>query len=292
MDNGNKYAPKGVKSNTKRRFHKPKWPQLILLVAILVAAVVALVVARSCARGADKPAAQAFCHTKSGGDTIDVAIEISPLTYSLATDTNSGLDYEMLKDMSRSLRRPVRFHPFAPLDYAVRGLRQGVFDMVVSSLHATTPLKEHLRLTDPVYRERNVLVQRKNDPGFVNEAYKLGGDTVWLATASPLRTRIYNLGQEIGDTIYIRENTAKTPQELVSQVADGRVRRAVVNEGLARAMAARYPSLDVSVPVSMTGLQTWAVADSDSTLQRSINTWLRDYKTTPRYRELTSKYLQ
>ena len=310
-DNKNKYAPNPKDTDKNKRkesnkdttkstaktgvkqhgAHTPRWAQLAVLIVILIATVVGLIFARKCARGENSEEDPRFCHAKSGGDTIDVAIEISPLTYSLATDTNSGLDYEMLRDMAKALKRPVRFHPFAPLDYAVKGLQKGVFDMVVSELHATAPLKEHLLLTDEVYRDRNVLVQRKDSPKLISEAHELGGDTVWIAKASPLITRIRNLSQEIGDTIYVRDDAAGTGKQLVEKVAEGKVPRAVVSEGLARAMAAKDSTLDISVPVSMTQMQTWAVADRDSDLQKSINNWLATYRASQRYKDLKARYM-
>lgn len=40
-------------------------------------------------------------YVKPGGDTIAVAIEMSPLTYTMHNDTAEGFDYNMLRGYSR-----------------------------------------------------------------------------------------------------------------------------------------------------------------------------------------------
>ena len=104
---------------------------------------------RKCSHDEVSPFAPQKGH--SGGDTIDVAIEVSPVCYSLAGDTATGLDYEMVKDLSQYLNRPVKFHPFAPLQYALDGLEAGRYDIVVSSLPSTVEMKQ--RFPSPVHRQ-------------------------------------------------------------------------------------------------------------------------------------------
>ena len=75
-------------------------------------------------------------------------------------------------------------------------------------------------------------------------------------------------------------------------VAAGEIPRAVVNEGLARRLAAADTLLDLSTPVSFTQFQTWAVAPSDTALRRTLNAFLASFRNTPRYRALLDRYLQ
>ena len=270
---------------------RQRLPRIGAMVVALVVATAAMVLARQCSHRGDSPFRSGL-PAKSGGDTLDVAIEISPLSYSLARDTISGLDYDILRAFSVQTRRPVKFHPFAPMDYALDGLRAGVFDVVVSSLPSTSSLKQELLLTDRVYLDRQVLVQRRHDPHFIREAHALAGDSVWIAAGSPLRDRIRNLSREIGDTIYIMSDHPYTSEHLVMLVAAGEIPRAVVNEGLARRLAAADTLLDLSTPVSFTQFQTWAVAPSDTALRRTLNAFLASFRNTPRYRALLDRYLQ
>ena len=266
-----------------------KQPRPWTMIALLVAVVCCMFLLKKCSRPV--AAVPDKFPAKSGGDTIDVAIEISPLAYSLSRDTISGLDYDILRDLARIHGRVVKFHPFVPLEYAIQGLEQGNFDVVVSSLPSTRRLKQELPLTDVVYTDREVLVQRRDDPRFVKSAEMLAGDTVWIAAGSPIRERIINLSKEIGDTIIINEVPETTAEIIILRTAIGELPRVVVNEGIARALATQYPELDVDTPVSFSQFQSWAVSPLHPEMRDTLNSWLKDYRATASYERLTKAYL-
>lgn len=267
-----------------RKLQPVKKLQMTLLVVLLAVAVMAMIMLPKCShRQATKPSIHPG-DVKSGGDTIDVAIEISPLSYRLNGDTVTGLDYALIKEVMRIGNRPVKFHPFAPLKYAIQGLENGIFDLVVSSLPSTSELKSKYMLTDPVYLDREVLVQLYDNEHIVKAPEDLGGDTVWIAAGSPFASRIRNLSAEIGDTIHIVEATGRTAEHLVMLVARGEIPRAVVNEGLARQMkTTAYPNIDIETHISFTQFQTWLLTSNNRVLRDSINTWLDSLRRTPVY---------
>lgn len=264
-------------------------PSMILLVALLIAALCSMFLIKKCSHETTRRASPIY-PAKSLGDTIDVAIEISPLSYSLSRDTISGLDYDIIREMATKHKRAVKFHPFTPLEYAIQGLSNGTFDIVVSSLPLTTKLKEALPMTDYVYTDREVLVQRK-DSAFIGSPEKLAGDSVWIPAASPIRERLVNLSKEIGDTIHIVRSPGHTSEHLIIMVALGQIKRAVVNEGVARRLASRYPDIDITTPVSFSQFQSWAVSPKNIPLRDTINAWLRDFRATPRYEAILAEYL-
>ena len=269
---------------------KHRIPRPATLIIALIVAVGAMFFAKKCSRPAESPFTSSL-PAKSGGDTLDIAIEISPLSYSLAGDTVCGLDYDILREIAYIHGRPVKFHPFAPMGYAVRGLDEGNFDLLVSSLPSTAALKDSFALTDQVYLDREILVQQRDATKKITEAHALAGDTVWIAAGSPLAGRIRNLAAEIGDTIYIIQNHPYTSEHLVMLVGAGEIPRAVVNEGLALSMAATDARLDVATPVSFTQFQTWALRKDNTALRDTINEWLRSFRTTDRYNKLIQRYI-
>lgn len=276
-----------MKNREHIAMRKPRVTTMVLAVVVVLGA---MFLANKCSHQHQSPFGDNVPQ-KSGGDTLDVAIEISPIAYSLADDTVSGLDYEILCDLSRMHHRPVKFHPFAPLSYALQGLESGAFDLVVSSLPSTSQLKEELLLTDRIYLDREVLVQRRDSEHFISTPDALGGDSVWIASGSPFKERLRNLSSEIGDTIYICQNHQYTAEHLVMLIATNRIERAVVNEGVAQQMAKNYPNIDISTPVSFTQFQVWALRGDNTDLCKTINAWIKAYRKTDRYAALTKKYL-
>ncbi len=261
---------------------------------MLIAALSSMLFLSKCSKKINKPLfANAGAYPpKSGADTIDVAIEISPLGFSLSGDSVSGLDYEIINSICNQHGIAVKFHPFAPLQWAMNGLEQGYFDVLISSLQSTSALKEKLTLTHAVYIDRQVLVQRKNNKKFITSPDELGGDTVWIAKGSPSRQRILNLASEIGDTIYIIDDAALTPEHLIMLTATGKVPRAVVPRGVAANLGRVYPDIDISTPISFNQFQAWGVASANTDFATTLNRWIDDFSTTEEYKRLIEKYLQ
>lgn len=232
-------------------------------------------------------------YVKPAGDTVAVAIEMSPLTYTFRNDTAEGFDYFILRDIARRHGLSLVFRPFSDLDRAFLGLRDGKYDLLVASFPSTKALKEYFPLTDAVYIDRQVLVQRRKPDGElpVTSLQQLRGDTVWISAGSPFYTRLRNLSAEMGDSITIERKDDYSAEQLVIMTALGQIPRAVVNEALARRLAADYPDIDVSVPVSLSQFQVWAVAPGDSALLDSLNRWLGEFRSTAAYDSLASKWL-
>lgn len=226
------------------------------------------------------------------GDTINVAIEMSPLLYSRHGDSIAGLDYEIIRHIAAEHGLPVSFRPFVPLHFALSGLESGQFDVVVGALPATTATRERYHMTNSVYTGRQTLVQLRDSAEgkpTIDSQEKLAGHRVWVVAKSPYADRLANLGAELGDTIYVESSPDYSAEHLCLLTASGEIPRAVVDEATARRIAADYPQLDVSVPVSFNQFQSWAVGREE--LRDSFNVWLDKFRTTAAYDSLVAKYL-
>ena len=94
-------------------------------------------------------------------------------------------------------------------DERLRGLSDGRYDVIAYGILATSELKDSLLLTSPIILNKQVLVQRKangeNDSLYIRNQLDLAQKTPHVVKGSPSILRIQNLGNEIGDTIYIRK---------------------------------------------------------------------------------------
>lgn len=269
-------------------------PRAWMLLTLLAAALVAMWLVSKCSSPSPLGAAQNE-YTPSGGDTIDVAIEYSPLVFYRYGDTIGGFHYEMLRDIARSAGLNLRFLPITDLTDPLSGLADGRYDMVVTDMAVTTAMRQEYRCTEPVRLDRLVLVQPLDTihpDRMVSSQIELGGKDVWIVAQSPAADRLANLQREIGDTI--RVHTAPDgygSEQLLLMVASGEIPRCVVNEQTAVAMAADYPSLSVNTGISFTQFQAWVLpADTTSRLPALIDSLIISYKSTPAYSALLSKY--
>lgn len=256
---------------------KPKSNSMWLLTALLCVAVLAMVLI---GKSSHKKSPFAPGYAKSGGDTLDVAIQLAPGVYRVVGDSAWGKDYDLLMRIVAEHNVPVKLHPFVPLSHAMQYLEEGKYDIVVASMPLTSQLRSRFLMTKPVYLDREVLVQRRDtaEGSMVKSQIDLGGDTVWVAHDSPIMNRIENLSQEIGDTIYVKSDARYSAEHLLILVSKGIIKRAVISEMVAEAMRDSFPNVDTETPVSFTQFQCWALNRADSTLLDTLNQWISALK--------------
>ena len=259
--------------------------QMILYIVLLAVVIACMVALSLCDRPKVAPTER-----PSGGDTLDIAIEYSPVTYYTYDDTLGGYNYDLLRIMSDSMGRPMKFHPVVTLEKALTGLEEGRYDVVVAQFPMTAGDTARFAFTDPIYIDQQVLVQRRSSKA-IRSQLDLAGDTVWVVKGSPMVGRIASLSREIGDTIYVHVDEIYGPEQLMMMVAAGEIRYAVVNRSIARAMASRLPNLDRSVAISLSQFQSWMVAKERQGLCDSLNNWHRQVKRdTTTYLNLQRRY--
>lgn len=262
---------------------------LPIYLSLLIVAVIGMFLLKQCST----PRAQVSArYDESAGDTLDIAIEYSPMSMYTIADTLGGFNYDLLRYISARYDVPVKFHPIVSREEGIAGLADSTFDMLVADIPATLGEEHGLRYTEPVYLDRQVLVQRRDSAGVppVKSVLDLGGHTVWVVKGSPMATRIANLSGEIGDTIYIRECEQTSSEQLFMLTAIGQVDMCVVNERTARSLAPGYDNIDVATKVSFTQFQSWLVR-CDYELADSIDRIITDVKQSAEYRRLCDAYL-
>lgn len=229
---------------------------------------------------------------RAGGDTLNVAIELSPMTLSTASDTLSGFGYEMLMQIAGSREIPIKINAFTSLPEALEKLDNGRYDIVISDMPVTASLKDFYGFTIPVYRDRQVLVQLIDSSGCIDvqSQQQLGGKEVWTAAGTPVAARLHTLSREIGDTILVCEDKSHTEEQLLLSVVIGEIPRAAAGQFVAQRMAVDYPQLDTSVDLSFSQLKCWTVRKDNTVLTDSLDKWINAFMSSPAYDSLLKRY--
>ena len=118
----------------------------------------------------------------------------------------------------------------------------------------------------------------------------LAQKTLHVIKGSPSILRIQNLGNEIGDTIYIKEIEKYGSEQLISLVAHGDIDYAVCDESIARAAADSLPQIDINTAISFTQFYSWAVSKQSPVLLDSLNAWLDRFQKEEEYQKIYKKY--
>ncbi len=183
---------------------------------------------------------------------IRAATEYNSISFHVAGDTLSGFHYELIEAFARDHGLQAAILPEMGFDKRLEGLAAGQFDVIAYSIPVTTELKDSLLLTAPIILNRQVLVQRKpkslsDSALFIKSQLDLAEKVLHVVKGSPSILRIRNMGNEIGDTIYVKEVEKYGPEQLISLVAHGDIDYAVCDENIARAAADSMPEIDFNI---------------------------------------------
>ena len=143
----------------------------------------------------------------------------------------------------------------------------------------------HYELIEAFARDKGIQAQV-----FIRNQLDLAGRTLHVVKASPSILRIRNLGDEIGDTIYISEIEKYGSEQLIAMVAHGDIDYAVCDESIAQAAIDSLPQLDISTDISFTQFYSWGVSKQSPVLLDSLNTWLTSFRQGKEYKEILHKY--
>jgi len=105
-------------------------------------------------------------------------------------------------------------------------------------------------------------------------------------------SRLNNLMEEIGDTIYIVEDIELTVEQLIEKVAIGEIEYTIADEHIAMVNQKYYPDIDVNTPVSFPQNVAWAIKKGSYQLLSEINLWLEDFKRSKESAYIYNKYFR
>ena len=225
---------------------------------------------------------------------VDGDTEYNSISFYVDGDTLSGFHYELIEAFARDHGLQVAITPEMSFNERLEGLANGRFDVIAYGILATSELKDSLLLTSPIVLNRQVLVQRKTDSPddslFIKSQLDLAGKTLNVVEGSPSILRIRNLGNEIGDTIYIKEVEKYGSEQLIALVAHGDIDYAVCEESIARAAADSLPQIDINTAISFTQFYSWGVSKQSPVLLDSLNAWLERFKKGKEYQKIYKRY--
>lgn len=225
---------------------------------------------------------------------LRAATEYNSTGFFVDRDTLSGFYYDLIQAFARDKGLKAEIIPVMSFERCMRELSEGKYDIIASSILATSELKDSLLLTTPIILNRQVLVQRKpkdeNDSLYIRSQLDLAGRTLHVVEGAPSILRIRNLGDEIGDTIYVREIEKYGPEQLVSLVAHGDIDYAVCDESIAKALSDSLPQIDINTAIGFTQFYSWAVSKQSPVLHDSLDAWLSKFRKGKEFQRIYRKY--
>lgn len=265
--------------------------RLVTYTFLLGIAILVMFFIRWCSQPPTDPYTRSY--KRLGGDTLNIAIEFSPVGIYASGDSLSGFYYDLLRQLSKLHNRPIHITGFSRADDMLRLLDDGTLDIVIADIPLTADIKANYGYTSPLTINRQVLVQlRDSVTGAVPYPSQLSliGSTVYLPVNSPFKDRLKNLAKEMGGDINVIEHPEYGAEQLIISVALGESPNAVVNNRTASILQRDYPLLDSSLELSLNQFQSWLFNPADSALCDTIDSWIDQYRTTAAFSALMKRY--
>ncbi|MDZ7776547.1 MAG: transporter substrate-binding domain-containing protein [Bacteroidales bacterium] len=227
---------------------------------------------------------------KERGKLIAVT-DYNSTSYFIFRGTPMGYHFERAEQFAQSLDVKLEIIPENNIDTAIALLNRGDCDLIAMDLSVNRARKKLVDFAAPHYQTRQMLVQRKPanwrkmttyddvEEHLVRSPLQLAGERVHVQEETVYVSRLHNLMQEIGDTIYVIEDSLEVEQ-LIKKVADGKISFTVADEHVAGVNKRYFPDIDVKTPISFPQNVAWAVKKGNDSLRKTIDTWQQSFNST------------
>jgi len=247
------------------------------------------------------------CHQRTVDNERDVLQQIqdsgelvaltlySSTSYFMYRGQDMGFQYDLANQFAKSLGVKLRIEVANNVNELVNKLNKGEGDLIAFNLPVTKDLKDSVLYCGNDVVTHQVIVQRignRRNPS-LNDVTELVGKEVHVKPGI-FYERLSNLNEELGGGIDIRliDNDSITEEDLIRQVAEGKIDYTVSDNDVAQLNRTYYPRLDIDLAISFDQRSSWAVRKADTLLAKAADEWQKQNITSPTYTSIMKRYFE
>ena len=262
----------------------------------IAAAILALLLCSiATCRGRDSAGQEAddLQQIKDSGE-VTVLTMYSSTSYFIYRGQEMGFQYELCEQFAKSLGVKLRIEVARNVHELIEKLLAGKGHLIAYNLPVTKEWKDSLIYCGEEIITHQVIVQRsvgKSKP--LKDVTQLIGKDVYVKSGKH-HERLVNLDKELGGGIRIHRVTddSISTEDLITQVAQGRIAYTVADNDVAQLNATYYPNLNIALSISFDQRASWAVRKSCPQLAAEANKWHANNMTSPAYKASTKRYFE
>lgn len=218
---------------------------------------------------------------------IVLLTENNSTAYFIYRGNPMGYEYETIDSFAHSIGVQLTVVVVRNIDNIFGMLDSGIGDIAADNLTVTNSRRRRVNFTTPLFTTRQVLVQRKPDNWqklsqaqldkiLVRSTIQLADKKVYARTGSSFYERLQALSNEIGGKIeIIPAPPGESTEELIGDVATGKIDYTLADENCAAIVSRFYDNLDIMTPVSFPQKIAFAVRDNSPELLNALNEWIK-----------------
>lgn len=228
---------------------------------------------------------------------IILLTENSASTYYLYRNQFRGFDYELVKAFARHLGVKLEVIAMDDVDQMFEKLNNGEGDLIASNLTVTKERQSVVSFSEPVYKTRQVVVQRKiyfdkdSTDILIHDSTELDRMPIWVHEYSSFHERLGEINLRTNGKIHIEVAPGEiSTDDLIRLVDEGEIPATITDENLASMEVMDFENIDVSVPITGEENIAWAVRRNSNQLLEALNKWLGEKRTTDKLASTYKKY--
>lgn len=230
---------------------------------------------------------------KDSGELVVLTL-YSSTSYFIYRGQEMGFQYELSEQFAQSLGVKLRVEVAKNVHELIEKLSAGEGDLIAYNLPITKEWKDSLLYCGEEVITHQVIVQRnggRNKP--LKDVTELVGKEVHVKPGK-FYDRLVNLNKELGGGIHIHkvENDSVSMEDLITQVAQGKIAYTVADNDVAQLNITYYPNLNVGLSISFDQRASWAVRKDHPQLAAAANKWHKENMTSPAYKASTKRYFE
>ena len=230
---------------------------------------------------------------KDSGELVVLTL-YSSTSYFNYRGQDMGFQYELSEQFAKSLGVKLKVKVARNVKDLIRKLEDGEGDLIAYTLPVTKEWKDSLLYCGEDVITHQVVVQRKNGRHKpLKDVTELIGKDIYV-NPGKYYERLVNLDKELGGGIRIHlvRSDSISAEDLITQVAQGKIPYTVADNDIARLNRTYYPNLDIDLKISFDQRSSWAVRKDCPQLARAASEWHKVNLTSPDYKASTKRYFE
>lgn len=242
---------------------------------------------------AEKEEADDLQQIKDSGELVVLTL-YSSTSYFIYRGQDMGFQYELSEQFAKSLGVKLRIEVARNVHELIEKLQAGKGDLIAYNLPITKEWKDSLLYCGEEVITHQVIVQRNNGRTRpLKDVTELIGKDVYVKPGKYYE-RLVNLDEELGGGIHIHKvtNDNISAEDLITQVAQGKIPYTVADNDVAQLNTTYYPNLNIGLSISFDQRASWAVRKDCPQLAAAANKWHEENMTSPAYTASMKRYFE
>lgn len=228
---------------------------------------------------------------KDSGELVVLTL-YSSTSYFNYRGQEMGFQYELSEQFAKSLGLKLRVEVAGSVSEMIDMLMAGEGDLIAYPLPITKERKDSLLFCGEDIVTHQVLVQQSGKDALKDVTELIGKDV--YVKPGKYHNRLINLNDELGGGIHICliDNDSITSEDLIEQVAQGKIPYTVSDNDIAQLNKTYFFNLNINLPISYDQRASWAVRRNCPQLAEAANNWHTTNQTSPEYTTSMKRYFE